>query len=84
MMADMNDVAGKKLVRPQKGRLVAGVAAGLGDYLGLDATLMRVIFVIAAFIGGLGIYVYLAAWLLVPEEGESSSILEKMISKTGA
>jgi phage shock protein PspC (stress-responsive transcriptional regulator) len=80
----MSNLAGKKLERPTAGRLVAGVAAGLAEYFGLDPVLVRVIFVAAVFIGGLGVLVYLAGWLLIPEHGESSSILERLISKTGA
>jgi phage shock protein PspC (stress-responsive transcriptional regulator) len=83
IMVDMSNLAGKKLERPLAGRWVAGVAAGFAAYFDLDATLIRVIFAVTAFIGGIGIVVYLAAWLLVPEEGESSSILEKLVSKTG-
>jgi phage shock protein C len=84
MMADMRDLAGKKLERPRSGRYVAGVAAGLGQHFGVDANLVRVIFVLAAVIGGgLGAIVYLACWLLIPEQGEPVSIAEKIISKTG-
>lgn len=83
IMVDMSNLAGKKLERPFAGRWLAGVAAGFAAYFELDATLIRVIFAVTAFFGGIGIVVYLAAWLLVPEEGESSSILEKLVSKTG-
>jgi phage shock protein PspC (stress-responsive transcriptional regulator) len=82
MMADMSNLAGKKLERPLAGRWVAGVAAGFGEYFGLDATLVRVIFAVGAF-AGIGVLVYLAGWLLVPEQGEPVSIMEKLISKTG-
>jgi phage shock protein C len=83
MMADMSNLADKKLERPRSGRCVAGVAAGLGQYFGIDANLVRVIFVIAAIAGGFGAIVYLAAWLLTPEQGEPVSIAEKIMSKTG-
>lgn len=83
MMADMTNLAGKKLVRPLEGRWLAGVAAGLADYTGLDVALIRVIFGVATVLGLLGPLIYLAAWLLVPEEGERASIAEKIISKDG-
>jgi phage shock protein C len=83
MMADMSYLADKKLERPRSGRCVAGVAAGLGQYFGIDTNLIRVIFVIAAIAGGFGALVYLAAWLLIPEQGEPASIAEKILSKTG-
>ncbi len=84
MMAGMNDQAGKRLERPIAGRWLAGVAAGLGQYLGMDPTIIRVIFVIAAFFSGFGIIVYLAAWVIIPEQGESQSILERFVRKTGS
>jgi phage shock protein PspC (stress-responsive transcriptional regulator) len=62
--------------------MVAGVAAGLGEYFGLDVILVRLIFVIAACLGGTGIIVYVAGWLLMPDEGEKSSILENLINKS--
>jgi phage shock protein C len=80
----MTNLAGKKLVRPLEGRWLAGVAAGFADYFGLDVALVRAIFAVATALALLGAVVYLAAWLLVPEEGEQTSIAEKIISKTGA
>lgn len=47
-------------------RVVAGVAAGLGDYLGLDPNLVRLAFAVLAFAGGLGVFAYLAAWTVMP------------------
>ena len=66
----MTNLAGRKLVRPLQGRWLAGVAAGFADYFGLDVALVRAIFAVATALGLLGVLVYLAAWLLVPEEGE--------------
>jgi phage shock protein C len=80
----MSNLDGKKLERPRKGRLVAGVAAGIGEYFGVDATLVRLAFAIAACFGGIGVLMYLAGWLLIPEQGESGSIMERLVSKTGA
>jgi phage shock protein PspC (stress-responsive transcriptional regulator) len=76
-------VTGKRLERKVKGRVIAGVCAGTADYFGVDVTLIRVIFVVLTFFGGLGLVAYVAAWALVPEEGESASIVEKAINKTG-
>jgi phage shock protein PspC (stress-responsive transcriptional regulator) len=81
---DMSNLADKKLERPRKGRLVAGVAEGIAEYFEVDATLVRLAFAVAACIGGIGILMYLAGWLLIPEEGETGSILEKLVSKTGS
>jgi phage shock protein PspC (stress-responsive transcriptional regulator) len=79
----MSDVNGtKKLIRTRDGRLVAGVCSGIGQYLGVDANVIRLVFaLITVFTAGLGILLYLAAWVVVPEEGEPTSIAEKMIKK---
>jgi len=66
--------ASHPLSRPQHGRMLAGVAAGLADYLGVDATLVRIAFVLLTFVGGAAVPVYLACWLLIPEEGSDQSI----------
>ncbi len=61
--------AGRKLRRSHTGRVGAGVAAGLGEYFGLDPVLFRVLFATSAFFGGAGIIAYLIAWAAIPEEG---------------
>lgn len=59
----------KKLTRPRNSRMVAGVCQGVADYLGIDATVVRLITVILALVtAGGAVIVYLAAWLLMPEE----------------
>ncbi|MGZ4443562.1 MAG: PspC domain-containing protein [Nocardioidaceae bacterium] len=63
----------KQLRRSVTDRKVAGVAGGLGKHLNIDPTLIRVAFVVLAFFGGAGVLLYVIAWLLVPEEGQSGS-----------
>lgn len=59
----------KKLVRPKKGRKVAGVAIGLANYFNLDVTLVRLIWVFLLIPGGFpGLIPYLLCWLVIPEE----------------
>jgi len=48
--------------------MVAGVCAGLADYFNIDPTIMRVLFVVIAFIGGASLLAYLIMWIIVPEE----------------
>ena len=79
----MTNLAGKKLMRPIQGRWLAGVAAGFAEYTGLDVALIRAIFAVLTAIGLIGVLIYLAAWVLVPEEGEQTSIAERIISKDG-
>jgi phage shock protein PspC (stress-responsive transcriptional regulator) len=79
----MSDVNGSKtLVRTRDGRIVAGVCSGLGRYFGFDANLIRLILaVVTVFTGGFGALVYLAAWVVIPEEGEKESIAESLVNK---
>lgn len=73
----------KVLVRKRDGRMVAGVCAGLADYLGSDVTLIRVIVAaIAVITGGAGILAYLVAWAIIPEEDQRAPAPENMATKT--
>jgi phage shock protein PspC (stress-responsive transcriptional regulator) len=72
----------KVLVRSQKGRMVAGICAGIAGYFGIDATLVRVIVAVVSIItGGAGLLAYLAAWVIIPEEGEKTSIAQNIVGK---
>jgi len=64
----MNDLRMKSLTRRRDDRMVAGVCSGIADYLGVDATLVRVAAVVAAvFSFGAAVVAYVAAWILMPE-----------------
>ena len=58
----------KKLTRPRTGRMVGGVCAGIGEYLGIDPTVVRIICVLLS-IGtiGLALLVYLVLCFVIPE-----------------
>jgi phage shock protein C len=58
----------RKLYRSRTNRQVAGVCGGLAEYFNLDATLIRVLFIVLAVLGGSGIVLYLALWIIVPRE----------------
>jgi phage shock protein C len=67
------------LVRSRTDRMVAGVCAGVGDYFGVDVTLIRVIVAVAAIVtGGVGILAYLVAWALIPAESETILVAENL------
>jgi phage shock protein PspC (stress-responsive transcriptional regulator) len=71
----------KVLVRPRNGRKVAGVCAGAAEYFGVDVTLVRVIVAAVAVItGGAGALAYLAAWVIIPREGEQAAPAENTAS----
>jgi phage shock protein C len=72
------------LYRPIEDRMLAGVAAGIAQYLGVDATVVRIVLVVLAFVGGLGVPIYLAGWLLIPEEGAEQSIASDLVQSLSA
>jgi len=63
----------KRLYRSRSKRMLGGVCGGLGEYLKIDPTVMRVIFVILAFFYGASLLIYLIMWVLVPEEPKSEA-----------
>lgn len=63
-----------RLERSRSDRMLAGVAGGLGAYFGLHPAVFRVSFVVLTLMGGAGIPVYLAAALVMPDEGTEDSI----------
>ncbi len=58
----------RRLYRSETSRMVAGVCGGLGEYLNVDPTVVRVVFVLLAILNGAGVLAYLAFWLLVPTQ----------------
>jgi signal transduction histidine kinase/phage shock protein PspC (stress-responsive transcriptional regulator) len=60
--------------RSRADRLAGGVAAGLAARTGINVTVVRIVFVLAALPTGFGAAAYVAAWLLVPADGEPQSI----------
>jgi phage shock protein C len=79
----MNEPSGgtKPLYRLRHGRLVAGVCAGLAAYFGIDATLVRLAFAVLTVFGGLGILLYLCAWVIIPDETDGTSIADNFVNK---
>jgi phage shock protein PspC (stress-responsive transcriptional regulator) len=64
------------LRRRSGGRVVAGVAAGLADYLNVDPVIVRAVFVGLMIFGGAGLVIYVVGWLIIPAEGADRSVLE--------
>jgi phage shock protein C len=60
--------ASRKLYRSTSNRQVAGVCGGLAEYFNLDPTLVRVLFVLLAVLGGSGLVLYVAMWIIVPKQ----------------
>jgi phage shock protein C len=57
-----------KLTRSRSGQMLGGVCGGLANYLGVDATLVRLVFVLLALGNGAGVLVYLVLWMVLPRE----------------
>jgi signal transduction histidine kinase len=55
-------------VRRSRGKLIAGVASGLGDEFGIEPNLVRLAFLVLAFAGGAGIALYIAGWIWMPRD----------------
>ena len=80
-MNEPNNGATRRLYRIRDGRIVAGVCTGLAAYLRVDPTLVRLAFALLTIFGGVGILLYLGAWVVIPDEVEGTSIAESMANK---
>ena len=61
-------MAEKKLRRSRSDKMIAGVCGGLGKYLEIDSTVVRLAFVLLLIFAGTGVLAYLIAWLVMPYE----------------
>jgi phage shock protein C len=62
------------LRRSTDDRMIAGVAGGLGRYFGIDATLLRIAFVLLLFAGGSGLLLYVVGWIVMPEQRAGDAV----------
>src|SRR4051794_38384892 len=65
----------KRLTRTTEGRVIAGVAGGFGRYFGVDPVVVRLAFIVLSFLGGAGLILYAAGWLIVPSDDGSDAEL---------
>lgn len=73
-----------ELVRPVAGRMFGGVAIGLANHLDVSVGLIRLAFVVATIIGGVGIALYVAGWLLIRDETERESVAQRFLANIGS
>ena len=66
----------RKLFRSRADKVIAGVCGGLGHYLDIDPTIVRVVFVLLGIADGIGVIAYLALWLLTPVEGSAPAVTD--------
>ncbi|UQX87862.1 PspC domain-containing protein [Jatrophihabitans telluris] len=69
------------LRRSRTDRMLSGVAGGLGEYFGVDAVIFRVVFAVLSFFGGVGLIVYLACWVLIPEPEQPNSVFDRAVEQ---
>jgi len=73
-----------KLYRSRTDSMVSGVCGGLGQYLGIDPTIVRLFFVLLVLGNGVGVLIYLALWLIVPREGQAEEATMEETIRAGA
>jgi phage shock protein PspC (stress-responsive transcriptional regulator) len=71
------------LRRRSEERVIGGVASGIGDFLNVDPLLIRIGFAGLMVFGGLGLLLYVGAWLLLPDEATDTSIAEQVVARAG-
>lgn len=64
----------KRLYRSNTEKMIGGVCGGLAEALDLDPTIVRVVFVLLALLGGHGILLYLILWLVMPRQDQIKTV----------
>lgn len=76
-----------RLRRSNTDKIIAGVCGGLATYLGIDAVLVRLAFLVLLFASGIGLPIYVILWVIMPVEGDidqpSSEVIHKNIEEMG-
>jgi len=68
-----------RLYRSRRDRIIGGVCGGLGAYFAIDPVIVRLVFVILAIWGGIGVLLYLVLWILMPPEERMGAISQDVI-----
>ncbi|MCK5146002.1 PspC domain-containing protein [bacterium] len=68
------DIKSKKLYKSKKDKMIDGVCGGVAEYFGFDVTIVRVIWVMSIFAGGIGFWAYLASLLFMPKNPEQENM----------
>jgi phage shock protein PspC (stress-responsive transcriptional regulator) len=63
----MNNMSAPKRLYRSRNRWLAGVCGGIADYMNLDPTIIRVLWIVFALAYGVGILAYIVAWLVIPQ-----------------
>ncbi|HEY5023753.1 MAG TPA: PspC domain-containing protein [Acidimicrobiales bacterium] len=71
----------RALRRSPRNRILGGVAAGLAEYLDIDVVIVRIAFVALAVLGGSGLLLYVAGWLLIPGEDSGRAVVQDFMER---
>lgn len=63
----MDSYSTRRLTRSATDKRIAGVCGGIGEYFDIDPTIVRILFVLAALLGGPGIIAYIVLWIVLPK-----------------
>ena len=64
----------KRLYRQPKDKMIGGVCMGLGEYFDIDPVIIRVLFVVALFMGTMGFWLYIVLWIVIPKVPKSLNV----------
>ncbi len=73
----------KRLYRSRHDRVISGVCSGLAEYFSIDVILVRILWIIITFFGGIGLFIYIAAVIIIPENREYTNEPETHKLKNG-
>jgi phage shock protein C len=71
-----------RLLRRANDGVLGGVAAGVAKYLRVNTTHVRIAFAVLSVLGGGGLALYLAGWILIPEEVSDISLAQQLFRRT--
>ena len=80
MNAEKDDI--KRLYRSKEDKMIAGVCGGLAEYLNVDPVWVRLVMVILLFAQGIGLIIYIVAWILIPENPNQRSTRKTAAERT--
>jgi phage shock protein PspC (stress-responsive transcriptional regulator) len=72
-MTEGADLKIRKLFRSQENRMIGGVCGGMAEYFNIDPNLMRILWVVLAFLGGSGFIVYIASLIIIPNNPDHTA-----------
>jgi phage shock protein C len=74
----------RRLYRSRTDRVIAGVCGGLGEFVGVDPTLIRLVWLLSVFLGGTGVLAYGVLALVIPEETPEHAQIKRVVPGRGA